>query len=118
MKKINSIWYGAAILKSGLLFTFVIPLLLSIISKVTGSMEYLSLPIELSAVIGVLILIFLAALLIIELKQDKRINGFYAANKNTKVKLSNGYYECQNCGSQKLKEDNIVCPVCGTKLKP
>jgi uncharacterized paraquat-inducible protein A len=113
MKKINSIWYGSVILKSGLLFSLVIPLLLFIISKITGSLEYLSLPIKLSSAIGVSILLFLAILLAIELKQDKRINATYSKNKNTKIELPNGYYECQNCGNQKLRKDEKICPVCG-----
>lgn len=39
-----------------------------------------------------------SVLLVIEFQQDKRINKYHEDNKNVKILLGNGLYECQACG--------------------
>jgi hypothetical protein len=115
MKKINSIWYGGKILKLAGIFAAVIPILLYIISILFQEITQICKLAEISAIIGIVIFLFLILLLIVELRQDKKINNFYEQRKNTKIQISDTDYECQNCGSQRVKEKDKFCPACGIK---
>lgn len=116
MKKINSIGYGPAVLASGLILAIPVPILVYFLQVLLGQKYYFMILIKISVGVGVLILLSLAILLRIELKQDEKINTFYEKNKHTKIKISNGHYECQYCGSKKVREDELTCSVCGIKF--
>ena len=113
MRKINSIWYGSTLLGAGLAFSAGIPLLLSGISKLFGFFPKALPVIEVSAGAGAAILLFLAGLLAVELRQDKRLNRFYLKTRNRKTEISAGSYECQSCGSRNVRKEDKACPVCG-----
>lgn len=70
-----------------------------------------------SLIIGGLLAVFLAGLLIIELRQDKRIARYYEKHQNRALPLSDGRYECQHCGSTRLKQGDKVCPTCGVRFE-
>lgn len=70
-----------------------------------------------SLIIGGLLAVFLAGLLIIELRQDKRIARYYEEHQNRVQSLSDGRYECQHCGSTSLKQGDKRCPTCGVRFE-
>ncbi len=72
--------------------------------------------IRLSAGVGFALAGILLVLLIVEQIQDHYLNVAYFRNRHRKVKLSNGYYGCQYCGSQKVRASSKYCPVCGKPL--
>ena len=59
----------------------------------------------------------LADLLAVEFIQDHSLNAFYRKNQNQKLRLANGFFECQYCGSQKVRESDQCCPICGKDLQ-
>ena len=118
MIKINSIGYGATIVKLILLFLVGIPVPLYLLSGVLGNgIALISSLLRISLGIGVLIVIFLIVLLGIELNQDKRINRRYLNNRDRRTRLSNGRFECENCGNLHVQEHETSCPVCGITFR-
>lgn len=103
-------------MKWGFIFLMAIPALLYILSSMFGLRELALIPMKISALIGTIILLFLFVLLTVEIKQDKRINAFYERNRNTKIRISNNFYECQNCGFHKVRKQEQNCPMCGIKF--
>lgn len=66
---------------------------------------------------GIIIVVFLCGLLAIEFHQDKNINLHYEIQKNVKLPIRNGLYECQSCGNRTVKSENKSCNVCGVLFK-
>lgn len=116
MKKINSIGYGHKIIAIAAAFLIVIPgisYLLSYLLKVDGLL-FIS---KISVAIGLLILLFLFLLLKVEFYQDKKLERYFENNKNTRLLLHNGLYECQACGNREVKQEQERCDICGACFK-
>lgn len=113
MKKINSIGYAHKIIGLLGLFLVIIPLCLYILNFLFNTTLF-TVPIYISFIIGFLILLFFIILLSVEFKQDKKIDRKYITVKKTKIKLVNGLYECQSCGSRKVSITDKNCSICGT----
>ncbi|WP_312368841.1 hypothetical protein [Lachnoclostridium sp.] len=116
MKKINSIGYGHKIISISAVFLVVIPgisYLFSYLLKVAGLLHIS----KVSIAIGLLILLFLFLLLKIEFHQDKKLERYFENNKNTRLLLHNGFYECQACGNRNVKQEQKRCDVCGSLFK-
>lgn len=111
MKKINSIGYGGKVIFVGVLFTFIFPLIIYFVPYKLSLLHIFS---KISFVIGVLILVLFSIWLKIELYQDKKINEHY--NKNKKLSIGKGKFECQACGNQQVKLSDRRCSVCGAKF--
>lgn len=73
--------------------------------------------IRISFGIAAFVLIVLLVLIAAEQIQDHYIDVQYQKNRDRKLLLANGNYECQYCGNQKIKESDKTCPVCGRELK-
>jgi len=73
--------------------------------------------IRISFAIGASLFVILLALIIVEQIQDYHIDVQYQNNRDRKLPLANGNYECQYCGNQKVKENDKTCRVCGKELK-
>lgn len=116
MKKINSIHYGHKIVFAIVLFLVILPVLFYLISLLISA-DWLSLMIKISMALGSGILLFLALLLMVELRQDKRINRYYVNHRNRKLQTPNAVYECQACGNRKLSAGDTCCPVCGSRFQ-
>ncbi|MBE5960679.1 MAG: hypothetical protein E7256_04735 [Lachnospiraceae bacterium] len=114
MKKINSIWYGGKVILTGAILAFGVPAGIGILPGESKILEVIRMG---SFVLGMLILLGFGIWLAIELHQDKRINGFYDRNRNRKLKIDEGIYECQACGSRKVKEKDERCSVCGVRFQ-
>ena len=69
---------------------------------------------QISLIVGSIILIFFIGMLTIEFNQDKRINREYKNIIKTKILLENGSYECQSCGNKFVTKTNKSCNICGT----
>lgn len=109
MKKINSNSYAGRVLLAGfgaLATGFLLRLIPRIPVFVTVA----------CAIIGAAILVSFSLLLLIEFRQDRRINREYAYLRTTKIRLSNGLYECQTCGNINVKEDDDTCRTCGNRF--
>ena len=113
MKKINSIGYAHKIIGLALLFLVAAPLFCYLLSLIFQAALFITL-IHMSLGIGLLISIFFAGLLAIELRQDKKINRQYPNIKKKKLILANGKYECQSCGNRQVSSDDKSCSICGT----
>ena len=116
MKKINSIGYADKIIGLAILFLVAIPILLYLVNLLLN-MPILVILMKVSLSYGGLILIFLTVLLMIEFHQDKKLNKHFEDNKNVKLPLENGLYECQACGYRQVKHEQKNCIVCGIHFK-
>ena len=63
--------------------------------------------------IGAGFLIGFAVLLLIEFRQDDKIDKYYSKHKNVKIELADGKYECGACGNRILSAGDVSCSVCG-----
>lgn len=63
--------------------------------------------------VGLVILGLMALWLIIEGFQDRYWNRYDLSQKNRKMKLENGHFECQNCGNRNVRENEQICGICG-----
>jgi Ca2+/Na+ antiporter len=113
MKKINSIGYGGKVILVGILFTFIFPI---IIFFVPYKCSLLNLVSKVSFWVGILILLLFFIWLNIELYQDKKINKHFEKNKNKKISIEDGKFECQACGNRQVKLSDKRCSVCGIKF--
>lgn len=116
MKKINSIGYGHKILCGAVICLIVAPVICYFLLIMT-KLAQLQLLAKLSAVLGLIILLFLFVLLKIELYQDKKMDEYHKANSQSHLPLKNGLFECQTCGNNQVKPEQRSCIVCGTNFK-
>jgi uncharacterized paraquat-inducible protein A len=85
--------------------------------KETGSIRTLLLSlIKVSFLLGAFVLIVFLVLIIVEQVQDHYLDAKYQKQRSQKVSLANGYYECQYCGNQRVKENDNTCDVCGKEF--
>lgn len=113
MKKINSIGYGAKVIFSGILFAVLIPIIILIVPYKCSLLCSFS---KISFWSGILILILFFIWLKIELYQDKKMNDYYEKNKNRKLSIGDGKFECQACGNRQVKFEDARCSVCGIEF--
>lgn len=66
---------------------------------------------------GALLLLVLGILLGIEAYQDRAMEASYRKQRSRRLPVENGRYECQFCGSRRVREADPVCPVCGHELQ-
>jgi uncharacterized paraquat-inducible protein A len=71
---------------------------------------------RISLIAGAFLAAAFAVLLAVEQIQDRMMDTSYHNNRHRKIRLSDGYYECQYCGSQKVRASDRHCPVCGKGL--
>lgn len=112
---------GVTLLKVIGLVVVVIPAILygtSLLVQDTKLTDILLHGIKVSFAIGALVFVSLLALIVVEQIQDHVFDLHYQKNKDQKLPLANGNYECQYCGNQRVKESDKTCPVCGKELKP
>lgn len=115
MKKINSISYGGKTIGCGLIFLMLIPLLSFLLQKLFHCMVLFCV-IRISIALGLAIECIFAIVLLVEFCQDKKVDRYCQCHRNVKVKLSEGRYECENCGNLSVKEQDHECSVCGVKF--
>ena len=72
--------------------------------------------IKVSFAVGAFVFIVFLVLIVAEQIQDHYCNIEYQKQRNQKILLANGYYECQYCGNQKVREHDKSCNVCGKEL--
>ncbi|HEX2946672.1 MAG TPA: hypothetical protein VHT96_12030 [Clostridia bacterium] len=116
MKKINTIWYGTRILGVCGLFLIVIPMAAYLIFATFLKTEIMIAIIKISAIIGGAILLIFGVILALEFRQDRRINLQYNKIKYQKIQITDETYECQNCGSKKVKKEDTYCRECSTRF--
>jgi len=101
-------------------FVVLIPAVLYGIVQVwsgTGSVTTLLLSmIKVSFVVGAFVFIVFLVLIVVEQIQDHYYNIGYQKQRNRKTLLANGYYECQYCGNQKVREHDKSCNICGKEF--
>ena len=114
--KINSIRYAYQVLVVISVLTIVVPIALYIGYMLLGQFGIngivLKSGIRVSIAIGLALLALFVLLLIIEAVQDRIQNARYIKNKSQRLRLANGYSECQYCGYQKVRASDQRCPVC------
>lgn len=115
MRKINSIGYGGRIAAAAGIFLVAVPLTLLILNAILPFPGFKTW-VYVSLAVGALVALSLIILLVIELKQDKKINAYYLGHRNMKMYLGNGAYECQSCGSRDVTAQDTACRVCGIRL--
>lgn len=72
--------------------------------------------IKVSFLLGAFVLIVFLVLILAEQVQDRYFDAKYQKQRGQKVLLTNGYYECQYCGNQRVKENDQICDVCGKEF--
>lgn len=72
--------------------------------------------IKVSFVAGAFVFIVFLVLLVVEQIQDHYYDVRYQKQRSQKVLLANGYYECQYCGNQKVRENDQSCNICGKEF--
>jgi len=113
MKKINSIGYGGKVILVGIVFVFILPLILAAIPNKASILWEIS---KISFGIGILILVLFFVWLKIELYQDKKLNEHYERNKNKRLMIDQEIYECQVCGNRRVRQSDKTCNICGNKF--
>jgi hypothetical protein len=84
----------------------------------TGNVRNLLLSIiKVSFVIGASVLVVFLVLIVVEQIQDHYLDLQYQKQRTQKVVLANGYYECQYCGNQRVRENDKICNVCGKEFE-
>lgn len=116
MKKINSINYGGKVLGIGLIFMVPIPSLLLCINHIVEGLD-IAIFAYISLGIGILICLLFMCFLVIELKQDKRIEQYYCKHRNVKIEIGTGKYECSACGNRLITFESTYCNMCGGKFE-
>jgi uncharacterized paraquat-inducible protein A len=71
-----------------------------------------------SFVLGAVVLVVFLVLIVVEQVQDHYFDTWYQKQRSQKVVLANGYYECQYCGNQRVRENDSSCNVCGREFQP
>lgn len=109
MRKINSNGYAGKVMLigSGILIIGVLLRYLLLVSTVISIIVI---------AIGAVILAGFALLLMIEFRQDRKINREYDAIRTTKIRLPDGLYECQACGNMSVHEDDDSCRICENRF--
>ena len=115
IKKINSINYGGKVIGIGLIFMLLISGLLLLFYKILVY-EFLNIIAKVSFVIGLLILISFACLLMVELRQDKKLDQYYCKHRNIKIPIKAGKYECGACGNREVVKNSTCCGICGCRF--
>ncbi len=70
-----------------------------------------------SVAAGLILAAGFVILIVVEQIQDHLIDAAYQRNRNRKLPLPAGGFECQYCGSQKVRALDKCCPVCGHLLQ-
>ena len=112
MKKINSIHYGSRVIAVGLIFLVLVPVALWGLNQWLQN-ESLITAAYVSMSIGATIEIFFFVYLIIESKQDKKIDAEYQRHRKMKIPLPDGKFECGNCGNRNVSASDTGCIACG-----
>lgn len=116
IKKINSIDYGWKLLAASTLLTLVIPIIIKSAMFVCKSL-LLAACFKVSIAAGGFLSLVFAIMLAIEFHQDNRMNAYYETQKNQKLDLRNGLFECQSCGNRTVKSGEKSCHICGMMFK-
>lgn len=116
MKKINSINYGGKIIGLGLVIMLIVPGILAYLNTFFDS-KVLHAAIIVLRALGVLLLLGFIVLLVIELRQDKKIDRYYSRHKEVKLELGNGRYECGVCGNREVLRESVYCNICGCEFR-
>jgi hypothetical protein len=83
----------------------------------TGNVTALLLSlIKVSFGVGAFVFIVFLVLIVVEQIQDHFYAVRYQKQRSQKVLLENGFYECQYCGNQKVRENDKSCNVCGKEF--
>jgi hypothetical protein len=113
---------GILFLKLIGLFTVMIPAVLYVFLlafRVAESIRSLLFGvIKVSFVVGALICVVFLVLIIVEQVQDHYFDVQYQKQRDQKIFLGQGDYECQYCGNQKVRENDRICSVCGREFAP
>lgn len=72
--------------------------------------------IKASFIVGALVFLVFLVLIVVEQIQDHDYDVRYEKQRSQKMVLANGYYECQYCGNQKVRENDKSCNVCGKEF--
>jgi uncharacterized paraquat-inducible protein A len=72
--------------------------------------------IKVSFGIGAFVFIVFLVLILVEQIQDYFYVVRYQKQRSQKVLLKDGFYECQYCGNQKVRENDKSCNVCGKEF--
>lgn len=115
MKKIDSNNFGGKVIGVGIILLLSGGALLGL--NRLWSSEVIAVIAKVLLVVGGCVLTGFAALLSVELKQDKKINSYYNVHKNRKVEIGNGKYECGACGNRGLRKESSHCTTCGCKFE-
>ncbi len=103
------------------IFIVVIPAVLYGISLIIRNEDisrvYLLPMIGVSFATGIFILVVFLVLIMIEQIQDHYFDVQYRKQRNQKLTLPDGDYECQYCGSRKIQKNDTNCPVCGRNIE-
>lgn len=116
IKKINSINYGGKVIGIGLFFMLFIPGVLLFFYRILVY-EVLEILVKASFGIGLLILISFACLLMVELRQDKKLDQYYCKHRNIKIPIKAGKYECGACGNREVAKNSTCCGICGCRFE-
>jgi hypothetical protein len=72
---------------------------------------------QISILAGIILFTFFLILVLAEQVQDGVYDRVYRKNRQYKLMLGDGSYECQFCGNRKVAATDRQCSVCGKELK-
>jgi hypothetical protein len=68
---------------------------------------------RLSMWVGIGLLVVLFVLIVVEQVQDSFLYQRYLKERQAKLALADGQFECQYCGFRQVRAADTSCPVCG-----
>ena len=116
MKKINSINWGGKVLGLIVFLDAILPLIAFLLSKI-GLRQSSSFLYKVALGVGGVVTIAAFLVLLLELYQDKKIDQYYRLHQKGKRLLSNGNYECEQCGNREVKKADTYCKICHTHFE-
>lgn len=106
---------GGRVPGAALLLLIPVPCVCLLLTRLTSSkLPLMAAGISLGA--GAAVLLFLAVLLMVGLRQDRKIARYYDAHRNLRLPLENGLYECAACGCRRIRREDRSCIVCGVRF--
>lgn len=116
MKKINSINWGGKILGLIVILDAILPFSAFVLSKM-GLRQSSSFLYKIAFGVGGIVTLTAFCILLLELHQDKKVDTYYLLHRKGKRPLTNGNYECEQCGNREVKDIDIYCPICHTQFE-
>ncbi|NLM47750.1 MAG: hypothetical protein GX198_02920 [Epulopiscium sp.] len=111
----SNIWFVPKVIGIWLLFV-VFPVINQVLAKLMDKEEQITHFIYGTMFCGVLLTLFFAVLLMLTYNREKTLRKYFMRRRRTRIETRDGYYQCLYCGNEMVKQEDIICSVCGVRF--